>query len=130
MKPMNSTSVASGPAWQLVRGLILSIALWPFKSIFLNTRNGWLKLWVLLIGLSILSTAAAAPGSVEGFIYTTIPIEKQLLGYFEVVPQTLLFSLIVYYWYQKPLKGWNVIASILFTIILMLSIAGAIMAKP
>jgi hypothetical protein len=130
MKPMNSAAVASGPAWQIIRGFILSIALWPFKSIFLHNNYGWLKLWVLLMGLSILSTAAAAPGSIDGFIYTTIPVSKQMLGYFEVIPQTLLFSLIVYYWYQKPGKGWNIITSILVVLILMLSIMGAVMAKP
>jgi hypothetical protein len=78
-------------------------------------------LWGLIVGLSILSTAAAAPGSVEGFIYTTIPLEKQLVGYFEVIPQTLAFSLIVYYWYRTPRKLWNILAVILVSLILIMS---------
>jgi hypothetical protein len=129
MKPLNSPAVAAGPALQLIRGLIFSIALWSFKDIFLDTKYGWLKLWGLLIGLSILSTTAAAPGSVEGFIYTTIPFEKQIIGYVEVIPQTMLFSLIVYYWYKKPKKAWNIISIVLVSIILLFSILGMVMSR-
>ena len=130
MKPMNSVAVAVGPILQLIRGLVFSIALWAFRDIFLNTKYGWLKLWGLLIGLSILSTTAAAPGSVEGFIYTTIPIKKQIIGYCEVVPQTMLFSLIVCYWYKIPGKAWNIISIVLVSIVLFLSIMAVIMPRP
>ena len=124
MKPVDSPIIAAGPILQIIRGFIFSIALWSFRDIFLNTKYGWLKLWGLLIGLSILSTAAAAPGSVEGFIYTTIPVEKQVVGYLEVIPQTLLFSLIVYYWYKQSNKTWHVIAIVLVSIIFLMSIMG------
>jgi hypothetical protein len=130
MRPVTSSAVAVGPALQLFRGLIFSIALWPFKDIILNTRYGWLKLWGLLIGLSILSTTAAAPGSVEGFIYTSIPIQKQVIGYTEVLPQTLLFSLIVYYWYKKPKKAWNIISIVLVSIVLLISILALTLPRP
>lgn len=119
MKPMNSMAVIVGPALQFIRGIIFSIALWPFKETFLNTKYGWLKLWGLLIGLSILSTTAAAPGSIEGFIYTTIPIEKQVIGYMEVMPQTLLFSIMVYYWYKTPKKAWDIISIVSISLILL-----------
>ena len=102
MKPANSAAVAAGPALQIIRGIIFSLALWPFRNIFLHTNHGWLNLWGLLIGLSILSTTGAAPGSVEGYIYTTLPVKQQMAGYLEVFPQTLLFSILVYYWYKKP----------------------------
>lgn len=129
MKPMSSWPIAAGPGLQLIRGLIFSIALWAFREVFLNTKYGWLKLWGLLLGLSILSTTAAAPGSVEGFIYTTIPINKQIVGYLEVMPQTMLFSLIVYYWYKKPKKAWNIISIVLVSIILLLSILAITMSR-
>ena len=130
MKPVTSSAVAAGPALQLIRGLIFSIALWPFNDPFLNTKYGWLKLWGLLIGLSILSTTAAAPGSVEGFIYTSIPIQKQVIGYVEVLPQTLLFSLIVYYWYKKPRKAWNIVSIVLVSFVLLISIMALTLAQP
>ena len=127
MKPMSSKAIAAGPALQLIRGLIFSIALWAFRDVFLNTKRGWLKLWGLLVGLSILSTTAAGPGSVEGFIYTTIPIEKQVIGYLEVLPQTLLFSLLVYQWYQKPRKVWNIVSGVLVGLILLMSLMAVMM---
>ena len=130
MKPTSSLAVAAGPALQLIRGFIFSIALWPFRDIFLNTRYGWLKLWGLLIGLSTLSTTAAAPGSIEGFIYTTIPVKKQIVGYLEVIPQTMLFSLIVYYWYKNPKKAWLIISIILVSLILLMTLMGIMMTRP
>jgi hypothetical protein len=129
MKPMNSSAVAAGPALQLIRGLIFSLVLWPFRSAFLNTRYGWLKLWALLVGLCTLSTTAAAPGSIEGYIYTSIPVNKQVWGYLEVVPQTLLFSLIVYYWYKYPRKSWTIISAILVVIIGLISVLAVVMAR-
>ena len=130
MKPVSSWAVAAGPGLQVIRGLIFAVVLWVFREVFLNTRYGWLKLWGLLLGLSILSTTAAAPGSVEGFIYTTIPVKKQIVGYLEVMPQTLLFSLAVYYWYKYPKKVWNAASISLVTIILLMSILGIIMPEP
>jgi len=129
MKPTNSLAVALGPALQFIRGIIFSIALWPFKETFLNTKYGWLKLWGLLVGLCILSTTAAAPGSVEGFIYTTLPIKGQIIGYLEVMPQTLLFSIMVYYWYKTPKKAWNIISIVSVSIILLVSILAITVAR-
>ena len=55
-----------------------------------------------MVGLEALSTTGPAPGSVEGFIYTSIPIGDQAKGYLEVVPQTGLFAILVCSWYRKP----------------------------
>jgi hypothetical protein len=129
MKPMNSIAIVAGPALQFIRGIIFSIALWPFKETFLNTKYGWLKLWGLLVGLSILSTTAAAPGSIEGFIYTTIPIKKQVIGYIEVIPQTLLFSIMVYYWYKNPKKAWNIVSIVAVSLILLVVLLAIAVAR-
>jgi hypothetical protein len=83
-----------------------------------------------LIGLSVLSTTAAASGSIEGFIYTTIPINKQVIGYLEVLPQTLLFSLIVYYWYKSPKMAWQIISIVLVSLILLMTVMGIYMTRP
>jgi hypothetical protein len=47
--------------------------------------------WVL-IALGILSTFGPASGSIEGMIYTPVPIRYQLRGWLEVLPQVLLLS--------------------------------------
>ncbi|MDH4208715.1 MAG: hypothetical protein OEV76_07560, partial [Anaerolineae bacterium] len=56
--------------------------------------------------LGILSTFGPAPGSVEGMLYTVIPISQQLTAWLEVVPQALLLSLILFYWVNHPEKRW------------------------
>lgn len=129
MKPIDSSWVAVGPVLQIFRGLVFSLALWFFKEIILNTKYGWLKLWGLLVGLSILSTAGPTPGSIEGMIYTKIPIVSQLDGYIEILPQTLFLSLLVYFWYKKPKKIWNIISIILVSIIVILCTLAFVASK-
>lgn len=127
-RPYNSPWIAAGPSLQVIRGLIFALALWFFKDNFLYQKYGWLKLWGLLIGLSILSTTGAPPGSIEGFIYTKIPVTDQVKGYFEVGIQTLLFSIFVCLWYSQPKKAWNIIAAILVGLIFFMSIMGVLAA--
>ena len=76
-----------------------------------------------------MSGSAAASGSIEGFIYTTVPIGEQMKGYFEVVPQVGLFSLLVCQWYAHPKKKWNILSGIVVGIILFLSIMGVLAAS-
>jgi len=91
---------------------------------FLFKRYGWLRLWALPVGLSVLSTTGPAPGSIEGFIYTRIPVASQLKGYIEVLPQTLLFSLMVFYWYKRPQRLWNLLSGILVCLMVLMSVLG------
>jgi hypothetical protein len=129
LRAYDSPWIAAGPSLQVFRGLIFALALWYFKENFLFQKYGWLKLWGLIVGLSILSTTAAAPGSVEGFIYTTIPIIDQVKGYLEVVPQTGLFAFFVCYWYAHPKKIWNILSVILVSLGIFMSIMGILAAS-
>lgn len=61
--------------------------------------------WIL-IGVGILGTFAAPPGSLEGFIYTTMPVKSQMRGYLEIVPQAVLLSGLLFYWVRNPQKRW------------------------
>ncbi|MEA1887087.1 MAG: hypothetical protein U9N72_07750 [Bacteroidota bacterium] len=124
MRPVDSPWVAAGPVLNIIRGFVFSVVLWFFKDSFLYKKYGWLKLWVLIVGLCVLSTTGPAPGSIEGIIYTTIPVADQLKGYVEVLPQTLLFALFVNYWYIKPHKAWNIISIALVILIVLLCTMG------
>ena len=124
MKPLDSPWMAAGPALQIIRGLIFSLALWPFRNIILENKTGWLKLWILIIGLCILSTTSACPGSVEGMIYSLIPVKNQIIGYLEVVPQTCLFSVIVISWYHYPKKIWTILSIFFVALIILMSVMG------
>lgn len=129
LRSYDSPWIAAGPMLQVIRGLIFALALWFFKEGFLFQKYGWLKLWGLVVGLSILSTAAAPPGSIEGFIYTTIPIVDQVKGYIELVPQTGLFSILVYYWFKYPKKVWNIIGGFMVGLIILMSFMGILAAS-
>jgi len=125
-RPYDSPWITAGAGLQIIRGLVFALALWYFKENFLFQSYGWLKLWGLLIGLCILSTTGPPPGSIEGFIYTKIPVIDQVKGYFEVVPQTGLFSLLICFWYEKPRKAWNIISVILVVLIMLMSLMGVL----
>lgn len=128
LRAYDSPWIAAGAGLQVIRGLIISLALWYFKESFLYQKYGWLKLWGLMAGLTILSTASASPGSIEGFIYTNIPVVDQIKGYIEVIPQVGFFSLLVCYWYERPKKIWNILSIVLVSLIVLMSLMGVLAA--
>ena len=130
MRPTTSKWIALGPAFQLIRGLVFAAALYPFRRVFLEGRHAWLRLWGLLLGLSILSTAAAAQGSIEGLIYTRVPWLDQLKGLREVVAQTCAFSYLLVAWYHHPRRAWGIVMGVGVALILFMSIAGALAPRP
>jgi hypothetical protein len=127
MIPIDSLWVAAGPALQILRGILFAIILWPFRTTFLFEKYGWLKLWLLFVGLAILGTTGPSPGSLEGMIYTNLSFFEHISGMPEVLLQTLLFSLSLSIWYKKPSKLWNIISIILVILILLMSAAGFFM---
>lgn len=127
MRQIDSPWVAAGPALQVFRGLLFALVLWPIRDSFLKEKKGWLKLWFLFIGLAILGTAGPSPGSLEGMVYTVLPIGYHLWGLPEVFIQTLLFSLAVVFWYRKPAKVWNIVMAIFVVLIILMGLAGFIL---
>ncbi len=130
MRPMTSPFVILGPALQIVRGVLFAAVFYPFREILFGRRNGWLLISWILIGVGILGTFAAPPGSLEGFIYTTVPVSLQLRGYLEIVPQALLFSALLFYWVRHPGKAWlNWLLGIVYGICALLPILGLLAPK-
>ena len=130
MRSIDSGWVAVGPSLQVVRGLIFAAVLYPFRQVFLTEPRGWLKLWGLFLGLAIFSTAGPAPGSVEGVIYTTIPLAVQLWGLPEVMLQTLALSTLLVLWHQRPRRAWNIVMGILTAIVILASLTGVFLEAP
>jgi hypothetical protein len=129
MRPTDSRWVAIGPGLQWVRGLIFAAALYPFRHVFLEGPRGWLKLWGLVAGLAILSTAGPAPGSVEGLLYTKIPPLDQLIGLRETFVQTLAFSFLLVTWYRTPHRAWGLVMYSLTAVVIFFSVAGALVPR-
>jgi hypothetical protein len=121
--------VVAGPLFQPVRGLLFALAFYPLREILFGRKNGWLVLWWLLVALGILSTFGPAPGSVEGMLYTVIPIPQQMTGWLEVVPQALLLSAILFYWVNHPEKRWlNWLMGAIFVLMLLLPALGLLVS--
>jgi hypothetical protein len=128
MRPLDDPLVMAGPLFQPVRGLIFALVFYPLREVFFGKKNGWLIMWWTLVGLGILSTFGPPPGSVEGLIYTQIPILDQLIGLLEVVPQAFLLSAILFYWVNPPKKRWlNWVMGVLFVIALLLPTLGLLL---
>ncbi|MGD0096568.1 MAG: hypothetical protein ABSB60_08735 [Terracidiphilus sp.] len=84
--------------------------------------------WIL-IGIGILGTFAAPAGSLEGFIYTIIPIRFQLRGYLEIVPQAMLLSSLLCYWVEHPKRWLSWTLGVFYVIIVALPILGGLAQK-
>jgi hypothetical protein len=130
MRPFDSPWVALGPALQVVRGLVLAIVLYPFRSVFLRDPRGAAKLAMLLIGIGVLSTYGPAPGSLEGIVYTRFPLEIHLFGLPEVVVQAASFSIVVVAWHRRPHRAWAIVFGIVTGLTLLMSLAGVFLAPP
>ncbi len=105
MIPIAERNVWLGPFMQPVRGLVFAIGLWPLRGVLLGSKRGWLILWGLLVTVGILSTPAAAPCSIEGMVFTRVPMWYHLLGLPEVVLQTLAFSIWLIWWERQAAKS-------------------------
>jgi hypothetical protein len=106
MRQVSEPIVALGPSLQFIRGILFALAFYPLRGILFGRKNGWLIMWLLLVSLGILATFAAAPGSVEGLLYTRMPVSLQISGWLEVMTQALLLSGILFYWVNHPEKKW------------------------
>ncbi len=130
MRPIDSKWVAVGPGLQIIRGLIFAIVLYPFRRVFLEEDRGWLKLWGLFLGLAILAPEGPSPGSVEGLIYTKVPLLDHLRGLPEVVLQTLGLSLLLTGWYRRPHRAWNIGMATGVALVELMSVAGVLVQRP
>lgn len=130
MRPTSDPMVTAGVLFQPIRGIVFALVFFPLREILFTKKNGWLIMWWILVALGILSTFGPAPGSIEGMIYTVIPLRNQLAGWLEVVPQALLFSAILCYWVKHPKKRWlNWTLTTLFVIVLLLPVMGLLFTK-
>jgi hypothetical protein len=131
MRQIGDPIIALGPALQPIRGILFALAFYPLREILFKRKNGWLVMWWLLIALGILSTFGPASGSVEGAIYTTLPLREQFFsgGMLEILTQSFLFSALLYYWVNHPEKRWlNWLMGILFSLVVLMSLMGYFLA--
>ena len=121
MKPTTDPVVAlGGTLFQAFRGIIVALILLPLRKVFTDEKYGFLKLGVLILGLSVLSTFGPAFGSIEGFIYTKMSISEQIVGYPEALVWISLFVGILWCFYKFEKKAINIIAIVLLSLIVLM----------
>jgi hypothetical protein len=130
MHPVDSPIVALGPVLQIFRGILIALILLPLRKTFFEEKNGLIKLGIIIIGLSLLSTIGPTIGSFEGYIYTKVPYLYQILGYPEAVIYVLLFIgiLAVSKKYEHK-KIITVLSIVIMVLIGSMSIMGFLSAK-
>jgi len=129
MLPVDTPIVALGPLLQIFRGIIIALILWPLRKAFFEEKYGLLKLGLIVIGLSLLSTIGPTMGSFDGYIYTKIPYMYQILGYPETIIYVLLFIGILAVSKKYAHKKVITILSIpIMVLICLISIMGYVMA--
>jgi hypothetical protein len=125
MRPTTDPLIMAGPLFQPLRGLVFALAVYPLREAVFPKPRGWLALWGLFVALGIVSTFGPAPGSIEGLVYTIIPVRLQLLGLIEVVLQSLALAFGVVYLVNHPEKrGLNRLMIAGFVVVILLPLAG------
>ena len=63
-------------------------------------------MWAVLVVVGIVGPFGAPPGSLEGLIYTTVPVSVQLTFLPEVLAQSLALSWLLVSWVKRPERWW------------------------
>jgi hypothetical protein len=130
MRQTDDPLVAAGPLLQPIRGLLFGIVFYLLQDVLFRGRGGWFTMWVMLVLVGIFSTFGPSPGSVEGMIYTTLPIRGQLFGLIEVLLQSLLLSIVTTFWVTHANVRWlNWVLGVLFIIFLVLPALGLLVGQ-
>jgi len=128
MRQTDHPLVAAGPLFQPIRGFLFGLVFYLLRDRLFRREDGWFVAWVMLVVVGILSTFGPAPGSIEGLIYTTLPVRGQVAGLSEVLLQSLLLSVITYTWVRHSDATWlNWSLGILFFIVLLLPALGLLL---
>jgi hypothetical protein len=130
MRQTDDPLVAAGPLFQPIRGFLFGIVFYLLRDRLFRREDGWLVAWIMLVVVGILSTFGPTPGSIEGLIYTTLPVRGQLAGLSEVVVQSFLLAVITYTWVRHSDATWlNWGLGILFFIVLLLPALGLVLSQ-
>ncbi len=128
MRQTDDPLVIAGVLFQPIRGLLFGIVFYLLRDVFFVKKHGWLTMWVVLVVLGIFSTFGPASGSIEGMIYTKLPIGGQLFGLIEILAQSLLLAVVTFYWVTHPEQRWiSWLLVGLFVIIILLATLGLLM---
>ena len=129
MRPTTDPIVALGPALQVLRGILLALAIYPIRKSFFEEKHGYKKLSLIVLVFSLISTIGPTIGSFEGYIYTTVPAMYQILGYPEALLYISLFVGIIFMANKfEHKKITRILPIVLVCLIILMGIMGYILA--
>jgi hypothetical protein len=98
MKPPGEYAAWVIPS-QILRGIILAIALYPFLTRILEMKRwGWLSVSSLYL---LVGTIAGSGGIIELIVYTTTPVCFTLATLPEITAQGLMFGFLLVLWERR-----------------------------
>ena len=124
----DSVLVIAGPLFNIIRGLLFGLVLYPFRETLITRKWGWAYLWALFLVLALFSTIGPGPASIEGLIYTRVPLSHHLLTPWEGLLQTLVFSLLLIRWEKSTSKRLSQILVLISIMLLAGIVPGIIQA--
>jgi hypothetical protein len=105
MRPISDPLVMAGPLFQPIRGVLFGAVFYMLRDPFFGHPRGWLTMWVVLVVFGILGTFGAPPGSIEGAIYTVLPLSLHVKLLPEVLVQSFLLSWLVFRWVNREKRS-------------------------
>jgi hypothetical protein len=129
-RPTSDPLVMAGPLFQPIRGFLFGIVFYLLRESFFRRPRGWLVLWVTLVVIGIIGQFTGGLGSIEGLVYSKIPALFQLLLLPEVIVQTLLLSVLLFYWINHPKKWLSWVLGVVVFLMLFFAGLGLLVPAP
>jgi hypothetical protein len=125
MRQVSHPLVAAGPLLQVFRGLLFGLVFYLIRDIYFSRKNGWLPVWIVLLIVGVISTFGPSPSSIEGLIYTNVPMYFHVIGLPEVAVQSFLLVYLTHFWVTHPEKKWlGWVLGIVFALVVLMSTMG------
>ena len=93
---------------QLIRGILIGIAFYPFYPILNNWtyKNRFMTIASIYIIIGFWASAVAAPGTIDGMIY--MRPEITIMTHLKVQPEIMIQGLLMSAWIAKWMKPKNI----------------------
>src|SRR5262245_13717452 len=131
MRQLNDPFVVAGALFQPLRGALFGVVFYLLEDRIFQKKDGWLVLWIVMVALGIIGAFGPTPGSLEGMIYTVVPLSIQLRVLPEVMLQALALAVVLVYWVNHPDKKWlNWMLGIAFFFALLFPTLGLLIQQP
>ncbi|MFC2053896.1 hypothetical protein ACFLV7_06295 [Chloroflexota bacterium] len=131
MRPFDHPLVILGPSLQIFRGALLAVAFLPFRKVIIESKRGWLYIFVAMLILMHIGADAADPGKIEAFIYADYSLAVHVSTWPESIFSSLVFAWLFYTWERNPKdKRLTIPLIAIFIITLAVAVLGLLFTSP